>query len=107
MTSFGTVCPSDGAACGYLRPSETRTGLFQKLDFFLRGFPAQDGVPMRIPPEPLDDCLVFQLVIEVALDSIPAEQLHGDFVYFHGFAVHEGHVEEAALDRIQGFIRAG
>ena len=60
---------------------------------------------MRIPPEPFDDRLVLQLVIQVTLDAVLPEQLHGDLVYFCGLAVHEWHVEEAALDRIQGLIR--
>ncbi len=50
---------------------------------------------MRISPEPLDDRLVLQFVIEVALDSVLPEQLHGDVVNLRGFAVHERHVEEA------------
>ena len=89
-----------------LRPSEPGAGLFQELNFLLGGFPAQDAISMRIPSEPLNDGFVLQLEIEVARDPILSEQLHCDFVNFQGFAVHEGHIEEASLDRTQSVIRS-
>lgn len=81
--------------------SEPRTWLFQKLGFLIGRFSAKDAVPVRIAAEPFNDRLVLQFEIEAVLVAIVPEQPGGDLMDLQRLAVHERHVEEAALGLVQ------
>ena len=81
--------------------SEPRTRLLQELDLFIGGFSAKDAVPVRIAAEPCNDRLVLQFEIQAVLVAIVPEQPGGDLMDLKRFAVHERHVEEAALGLVQ------
>jgi len=80
---------------------EPRTRLLQELDFLIGRFPAKDAVPVRIAAEPCNDRFVLQFEIQVVLVAIVPEQPGGDLMDLQRLAVHERHVEEAALGLAQ------
>src|ERR687893_2017609 len=82
--------------------SERRALRLQELGLLGRGLPAQDAIPVREPPEPLDyvpvPCGVGGYVGGPWLVRKPPEQLDGAALVFPVLAVHERHVQEHPLE---------
>src|SRR5215217_4546588 len=82
--------------------SERRAFCLQELRLLGRRFPAQDLIPVREPPETLDDvpvpCGVTGYVGRPGLVCKQPEQLHRAALILPILAVHEGHVQEHPLE---------
>src|SRR5918996_5514500 len=82
--------------------SERRALRLQELGLLGRGLPAQDAIPVREPPEPLDyipvPCGVGGYVGGPRLVRKPPEKLDGAALVLPVLAVHERHVQEHPLE---------
>src|SRR5919112_1009061 len=82
--------------------SERRALRLQELGLLGRGLPAQDPIPVREPPEPLDyvpvPCGVGGYVGSPWLVRKPPEELDGAALVLPVLAVHERHVQEHPLE---------
>src|SRR5215211_5569906 len=82
--------------------SERRALRLQELGLLGRGLPAQDPIPVREPPEPLDDAPVPRgvrgYVGRPRLVREQPEKLDGTALVLPVLAVHERHVQEHPLE---------
>src|SRR5215207_8293701 len=100
ITDGGQADPLSGRAT--ILCSERRAFGLQELSLLGRGLPAQDPIPVREPPEPLDDVPVPRgvggYVGRPRLVREQPEKLDGAPLVLPVLAVHERHVQEHPLE---------
>jgi hypothetical protein len=107
--------PSPGwAACSerwvrrqtWQRPLETGTRLLEKLDFFVRGYPTEHVVAVRVAPKAINDGLMTKFETVVGRGRELLEKSLSLEVHETGLAMHVWHEQESTLQLIQFLKRS-